>query len=132
MSSSEIRAEIVQINPDFDVAEAAFDDREEINRRARFVGVIHWTDAERMPLDVFSYIREASRSFESGCFLGAIALASCAVETIINHDSRTKPAKPAEWRSLSPTTLEYAQARGLPVRCFFPQVKSSVSGGRCS
>jgi hypothetical protein len=113
MSSSEIRAEIVPINPDFDVAEAVLRDREEINRRAHLVGLILWSDGERMPLDVFSYIREASRSFQYGCFLGAIALASCAVETIINHDSRTKPT---EWRSLSPKTLEYAQARGLPVQ----------------
>jgi hypothetical protein len=40
-------------------------DREsaEIARREELVGAVHWTDSERMPIDLFSYIREASRCF---------------------------------------------------------------------
>jgi len=56
-------------------------------------GVLLWSEGERMPLDVFSYIREATRAFEFGCFLGSITLASCAVETILNKDSRMRSIK---------------------------------------
>lgn len=58
-------------------------------------------------------IREASRAFQFGCFLGAIALASCAVETILNHDGRTRGRK---WKNLDPPTLRAAHAVGLPAQ----------------
>lgn len=97
----------------------------EINRRAHLIGVIYWTDGERMPLDVFSYIREASRSFQFGCFLGAITLASCAVETILNQDSRTKSGK---WMYLDPKTLRKAHTAGLPVQALLSPDESMNKG----
>src|SRR5262245_7507762 len=97
---------------DADASEALLHDREGINRRAHLARVIYWTDGERMPLDVFSYIREASGCFEVGCFLGTIALASCAVETILNRDSRKGRTN---WIYLDPQALRIADKAGFPV-----------------
>jgi hypothetical protein len=101
---------------DADASEALLHDREGINRRAHLVKVIYWTDGELMPIDVFSYIREASTAFEVGCFLGAIALASCAVEIIINHDSRSSRSGGKDWMNLNRRTLQAAQGAGFPVQ----------------
>ena len=64
------------------------DESAEIARREKLVGVILWTEAERMPIDLFSYIREASRCFSVARYLAAIAMASCAVELVLNRDRR--------------------------------------------
>jgi hypothetical protein len=113
VSEREIKAELLPMSDDADASEALLHDREGINRRAHLLKVIYWTDGERMPIDVFSYIREASRCFEVGCFLGTIALASCAVETILNNDIRTHRRK---WIYLDPQVLQTAHTKGLPVQ----------------
>ena len=108
-----IKAELRPLKTHFDASEALLHDREAVNRRALLVKVLYWTDAERMPIDVFSYIREASRAFEFGCFLGTMTLASCAVETILNHDTRSRRKK---WIYLDQPTLRVAHSAGLPVQ----------------
>lgn len=45
---------------------------------------------DRYPMDVFSYTREAAHCFVERRFLACIAMASSAVEIILNRDLRLK------------------------------------------
>ena len=45
---------------------------------------------DRYPMDVFSYTREATHCFHQRRFLACIAMASSAVEIILNRDRRLK------------------------------------------
>jgi hypothetical protein len=46
--------------------------------------------AERLPMDLFSYTREAGHSLRERRFLACIAMASTAVEIILNRDRRLR------------------------------------------
>jgi hypothetical protein len=91
----------------------------EISRRMERVGTIFWTLAERMPIDLFSYFREASHCFTIARYLSAITMASCAVELILNRDSRTRNntslRRISGWASLNSHNLIAAANLGLPV-----------------
>ena len=91
----------------------------EIARREMLVGVIYWGESERMPIDLFSYIREASRCFSVARYLAAIAMASGAVEMVFNPDSRTRGYKGMRrivgWATLNSPNLVTAGTLGLPV-----------------
>jgi hypothetical protein len=91
----------------------------EIGRRELPVGIVFWTDSERMPIDLFSYIREASRCFIIARYLAAIAMASCAIELVLNRDSRTRGAamrRIGGWATLNNLNLITANTLGLPVQ----------------
>ena len=92
----------------------------EIARREKLVGVILWSEAERMPFDLFSYIREASRCFSVARYLAAIAMASCAVELVLNRDRRTREhggiRRIGGWATLNNPNLITAGNLGLPVQ----------------
>ena len=82
---------------------------EEVARRFTDAGAIYWTPAEAMPLDLFSYLREASLSFSVSRFLATISMSSALVEIIINRDSRvatrTSVNRMDGWASLSNRNL---------------------------
>ena len=63
---------------------------EDINRRFGLARAVYWTQAERMPLDLFSYIREAGLCFGVARFLATIVFSSTAVELVLNRDQRTR------------------------------------------
>lgn len=73
---------------------------------------------DRYPLDLFSYTREAAHCFVERRFLSCIAMASSAVEIILNRDSRLKALpnfKGADgWAYLNNRTLRIAGDHGLP------------------
>jgi hypothetical protein len=46
--------------------------------------------AERLPMDVFSYTREAGHCLQERRFLACVAMASTAVELILNRDRRLR------------------------------------------
>ena len=75
--------------------------------------------AERYPMDVFSYTREALHCIQERRFLACIAMASTAVEIILNRDRRLKalPNFKAQdgWAYLNNRTLRKAGENGLPV-----------------
>jgi len=52
--------------------------------------MIYWGPAEKMPLDLFSYIREAGICFSVAGFLATIVFSSTAVELELHRDGRTK------------------------------------------
>ncbi len=120
MEAPEIRAEFIDFREGVGrtfVQELA-NKVEAIERRAKAIRAIYWTLAERMPLDLFSYIREASECFIYARYLGTIVLASCAVELILNRDSRTVQVTPGsiiKWQTLSNKLLRSAQKKELPV-----------------
>jgi hypothetical protein len=98
-----------------------FDDESaEIARRETLVGVIYWTEAERMPNDLFSYIREASRCFSVARYLAAIAMACCAVELVLNRDRRIrgqgKIRRIGGWAALNNPNLIAAGSLGFPIQ----------------
>ena len=92
---------------------------QQIARREQLVGVIYWQPAWRMPIDLFSYFREALRCFAIAQFLGAITLSSCAVELILNRDQRvrsnTELRRIGGWTTLNNHNLIIASSLGLPV-----------------
>jgi hypothetical protein len=92
----------------------------EIGRRSDVVGVVLWTEAERMPIDLFSYIREASSCFDVARYLAAITMASCAIELILNRDGRTRRhggmRRINGWATLNNPNLITAGGLGLPVQ----------------
>jgi hypothetical protein len=92
----------------------------QIARREELVGALFWTDSGRMPIDLFSYIREASRCFTVARFLAAITMASSAVELILNRDRRTRRhedmRRVGDWATLNNGNLIAAGALGLPVQ----------------
>ena len=63
---------------------------QEVNRRFKQAKVVYWSPAEKMPLDLFSYIREAGLCFSVARFLATIVLSSTAVELVVNRDRRTR------------------------------------------
>jgi len=106
-------------------------DAEEVRRRSSLAGNVYWTKGENMPLDLFSYTREASRCLSVGCFLGAIALASSVVELILNRDSRTKgtlPLRTRGWATLNNQNLSAALRRGFPVTVLL-EAKEDLNAG---
>jgi hypothetical protein len=89
-----------------------------VAQRAARTRPVFWTSGEQMPLDLFSFMREAGRCFHVGCFLGTIALASDLVEIILNRDSRTQMAQLTRmkgWATLNNKNLNVAHQNGLPV-----------------
>src|SRR5690348_16911376 len=83
-------------------------------------GVVLWDPSERMPLDVFSYLREASFCFCFERYLATIVLASATVEIIMNRDSRTKNHPRFinavnGWAPLNNENLSVAEEEGLPI-----------------
>jgi len=91
----------------------------EINKRQQQVGGIYWEPAGRMPIDLFSFIREASRCFTLAQYLSAISMSSCAVELILNRDRRMKSLKIKGWIKLNIKNLVSAEKLGLPVYSLF-------------
>src|SRR5579884_978987 len=73
---------------------------------------------DRYPIDVFSYTREATHCFHERRFLACIAMASTAVEIILNRDRRLRALpnfKSSDgWAYLSNRTLRIARDNGLP------------------
>ena len=69
-------------------------------------------------MDVFSYTREAGHCLDERRFLASIAMASTAVELILNRDRRLKGIpnfKGADgWAYLNKRNLRIAGANGLP------------------
>ena len=117
------RAELRQLRPGAGAAwwKRFFDDESaEIGRRSDVVGVVLWSEGERMPTDLFSYIREASSCFSVARYLAAITMASCAVELVLNRDSRTRGhggmRRIGGWATLNNPNLITAGNLGLPVQ----------------
>ena len=79
---------------------------------------MYWGPAERMPLDLFSYIREALHCFDESRFLASIAMASSAVELILNRDRRLRALlgfqRRHSWVNLNNKNLRIARQNGLP------------------
>jgi len=73
---------------------------------------------DRYPIDVFSYTREATHCFHERRFLACIAMASTAVEVILNRDRRLRALlgfKSSDgWAYLNNRTLRIARDNGLP------------------
>src|SRR6266403_3221920 len=76
------------------------------------------THAERMPMDLFSYTREAGHCLLERRFLASIAMASTAVELILNRDRRLRALPDFQraygWANLNNRTLRIARENGLP------------------
>jgi hypothetical protein len=91
----------------------------EINKRFRQAQMLYWSPSVKMPLDLFSYIREASTCFTIGRYLACLVLSSSAVELILNRDSRTKNLidlrRIGGWATLNNPNLDAASRHGLPV-----------------
>ncbi len=81
--------------------------------------VIYWSPAYRMPLDLFSYFREAKRCRDERRFLASIAMASTAIELIIHKDRRLKNLATLKriygWATLNNGNLRIAWQNALPV-----------------
>lgn len=79
---------------------------------------LYRTHAERYPLDLFSYTREAGYCLDDHRFLAAIAMASSAVELILNRDQRLRTLPGFQgafgWANLNNRTLRIAGEHGLP------------------
>ncbi|MGH9732710.1 MAG: hypothetical protein ACRD4A_13525 [Candidatus Acidiferrales bacterium] len=73
---------------------------------------------ERLPMDLFSYTREAGHCLRERRFLASIAMASTAVELILNRDRRLKALPDFKagdgWAYLNNRTLRIAREHGLP------------------
>jgi hypothetical protein len=91
----------------------------QIAQRMQSAGTIYWTLSERMPIDLFSYFREAGLCFSVARYLAAITLSSCAVELILNRDRRTRKhhefRRIGGWVTLNNQNLIVAGRLGLPV-----------------
>lgn len=76
------------------------------------------TPTERMPMDLFSYTREAEHCLRERRFLASIAMASTAVELILNRDRRLRKIPDLQgiygWANLNNRTLRIARENGLP------------------
>jgi hypothetical protein len=77
--------------------------------------------AERLPMDLFSYTREAGHCLRERRYLVCIAMASTAVEIILNRDRRLRALpnyKPPDgWAYLNNRTLRIARDRPA-IECF--------------
>ena len=80
---------------------------------------------DRYPMDVFSYTREATHCFDQRRFLACIAMASTAVEIILNRDCRLRRLpnfkSPDGWAYLNNRTLRVARDNGLPSNALLSQ-----------
>jgi hypothetical protein len=70
-------------------------------------------------MDLFSYTREAGHCLDEGRYLAAIAMASTAVELILNRDGRMRALPevaqaPHGWANLNNRNLRLARNNGLP------------------
>src|SRR5579875_634732 len=74
--------------------------------------------SERLPIDLCSYTREAIHCFDQGRYLAAIAMASSAIELILNRDRRLrrleKMKRRGGWVYLNNWNLRIARENGLP------------------
>lgn len=74
--------------------------------------------AERLPMDLFSYIREAGHCLQERRFLASVAMASTAVELILNRDRRLRALpnfKASDgWAYLNNRNLRIVREIGLP------------------
>jgi hypothetical protein len=79
---------------------------------------LYRTHSERYPLDLFSYTREAGYCLDERRFLAAVAMASSAVELILNRDRRLRALPdllgPYGWANLNNRSLRIARDNGLP------------------
>jgi len=100
----------------------------EVNRRFELAGAVYWGPAEKMPLDLFSYIREAGICFSVARFLATIVFSSTAVELVLNRDGRTKDhprlRRVGAWATLNKANLVVAAGEGLPVRSLLSEGES--------
>jgi hypothetical protein len=101
---------------------------EDINRRFGLARAVYWTQAERMPLDLFSYIREAGLCFGVARFLATIVFSSTAVELVLNRDQRTRRNRELRriggWATLNNANLIIAAREGLPVHLLLSKGES--------
>ncbi|MDA2913260.1 hypothetical protein MYX77_04755 [Acidobacteriia bacterium AH_259_A11_L15] len=92
---------------------------DDVARRFSEAGAIYWKPAQAMPLDLFSYLREASLCFSVSRFLAAISMSSALVEIIISRDSRMAGRPNVHriygWATLNNRNLREAMEAGLPV-----------------
>ncbi len=86
---------------------------------------LYRTHAERYPLDLFSYTREAGYCLDDHRFLAAIAMASSAVELILNRDRRLRAVPGFQgaygWANLNNRTLRVARDNGLPTNALLSE-----------
>jgi hypothetical protein len=104
----------------------------QINRRFRLARIIYWSPSVKMPLDLFSYIREAALCFTVARFLSTIVLSSSAVELILNRDQRTRNhpelRRIGGWATLNNQNLAIAGAQGLPVSVLVSEGENLAAG----
>jgi hypothetical protein len=97
----------------------------QINRRFRLARIVYWGPSVKMPMDLFSYIREAALCFTVARFLATIVLSSSAVELILNRDRRTQKHQELKrisgWATLNNQNLIVAREQGLPVEVLLSQ-----------
>jgi hypothetical protein len=62
----------------------------DINRRFNQAKTLYLTAPDKVPVDLFSYSREAALCFEIGRYLPAIALASASARLILERDPRMR------------------------------------------
>ena len=83
---------------------------------------------DRYPMDVFCYTREATHCFVQKRYLACIAMASAAVEIILNRDRRLKAfpnfRSTDGWAYLNNRTLRIARAEGLPSNALLSEGES--------
>lgn len=91
----------------------------EVDRRTREIGVVYWTPAESMSVDLFSYLREASTCYSVSRFLATISMSGALVEIILNRDCRMNKQIDAhrinDWITLNNRNLRLARDAGLPI-----------------
>ena len=91
----------------------------QVSRRFKLARMVYWYPSERMPLDLFSYIREAALCFSVARFLATVILSSCTVELILNRDRRTTGItdfrRIGSWITLNNQNLKIAGELGLPI-----------------
>lgn len=111
---------------------------------------LYRTHSQRYPLDLFSYTREAGYCLDERRFLASIAMASTAVELILNRDRRLKALPKYKgrsgWANLNNRTLRIAREHGLPIQALlsagddldsetpvgFVQLRNKVAHGEIS
>jgi hypothetical protein len=76
--------------------------------------------SERLPMDLFSYTREAIHCFDQGRYLAAITMASIAVELILNRDGGLRHLGEMRrsrdgWAYLNNGNLRIARESGLSI-----------------
>lgn len=93
--------------------------RDAVGGRFEQLGVVLFHDADCVPLDVMTYMREAGFCFGFARYLAAIILASGTVENILNHDRRTRHhprlIRVNDWAALNNDNLRIAEEEGLPI-----------------